>query len=184
MRSCIAKDRNPCTLLTSGEPFNPGSFKFPPPQCPQLLFGCIRVLHWLSRKVSTCLIFLLHHWLRLSTGSAWDGDPCVQNQTKIPSVAGIRRRDFNFPVSANFAGTMLHWQFFFYTGNLRLDHLVIDQSVYCNPMATSTYDDEDFVGKTKKLAQMCQPLYLGYQCLERYAAYVCCRWLRQLTEWL
>ncbi|CAL1148367.1 unnamed protein product [Cladocopium goreaui] len=64
----------------------------------------------------------------------------------------------------------------------QLDHLVIDQSMYCNPMATSTYDDEDFVGKTKKMAQMCQPLYLGYQCLERYAAYVCCRWLRQLTE--
>ena len=85
-------------------------------------------------------------------------------------------------LSAHGAGTILCWPFFD-VGNLRLDHLVIDQSQYCNPMASSTYDDEDFVGKTKKLAQMCQPMYLGYQCLERYAAYVCCRWLRQLTDW-
>ena len=65
---------------------------------------------------------------------------------------------------------------------LRIDHLCIDQAALMNPLTLSTYDDEDFVGKCKKLAMRSDVRALGYQTLHRYAAYVCCRWLRQLTD--
>ena len=70
----------------------------------------------------------------------------------------------------------------FYVDDLRLDHLVLDQAQFANPLLTSTYDDEDFVGKTKRLAMIASPVSLGHNVLERYAAYVCVRWLRQLTD--
>ena len=66
--------------------------------------------------------------------------------------------------------------------NLRIDHLVIDQAPLMNPLILSTYDDEDFVGKCKRLALLSDPQNFSYQICERYAAYVCVRWLRQLTN--
>ena len=64
----------------------------------------------------------------------------------------------------------------------RIDHLVMDQAPYVNPLLLSTYDDEDHVGKCKKLAMRSPVSNLGFQTLQRYSAYVCCCWLRQLTE--
>ena len=63
---------------------------------------------------------------------------------------------------------------------LRIDHLAIDQAPVMNPFLLSTYDDEDFVGKCKQLAIRSAALNMGYQTLQRYAAYCCCRWLRTL----
>lgn len=65
---------------------------------------------------------------------------------------------------------------------LRLDHLCYDQALRFNPLLLSTYSDEDFIGKCKALAMKCSPSRLGFQCLERYSAYVCCKWLRRLTD--
>ena len=65
---------------------------------------------------------------------------------------------------------------------LRLDHLCIDQAARLNPLVTSTYDDEDFIGKCKQLAIRCTANQLPLGALQRYAAYVCCRWLRRDTE--
>ena len=67
-------------------------------------------------------------------------------------------------------------------GFLRTDHLCIDQAQVMNPFMLSTYDDEDYVGKCKQLAIRSTAQNLGYQILQRYAAYVCCRWLRQCTS--
>lgn len=66
---------------------------------------------------------------------------------------------------------------------LRLDHLVLDQCQRLNPLQLSTYDDEDFVGKIKRLCMLSHPSQMGFQVLERYSAFVCCRWLRRQTEW-
>ena len=66
--------------------------------------------------------------------------------------------------------------------HLRLDHLVIDQAPVANPLPISTYTDEDFVGKVKRLCILTHPQNMSYQILQRYAAYTCVRWLRQLTE--
>ena len=62
---------------------------------------------------------------------------------------------------------------------LRLDHLVLDQAQYLNPLVGSNYNDEDMMGKIKVLAKLSTPTRLGFQVLERYSAYVCCRWLRE-----
>lgn len=67
--------------------------------------------------------------------------------------------------------------------NLRLDHLVIDQAKFLSPLSNSGYSDEDMVGKIKLLAVKSSPLRLGFQILERYSAYTCCRWLRG-SGWL
>lgn len=67
-----------------------------------------------------------------------------------------------------------------FTSHLRLEHLCLDQAVHCNPLLQSTYADEDFVGKVKKLALRSSPTGLSYQVLLRYVAYTCCRWLRRL----
>ena len=61
---------------------------------------------------------------------------------------------------------------------LRLDHLVLDQSAIMNPLMGSNYNDEDMMGNVKKLCMGSSPNRLGYQVLERYAAYICCRWMR------
>lgn len=66
--------------------------------------------------------------------------------------------------------------------DLRLEHLVSDAAQWLNPMVVSCYADEDYIGKIKGLAKRSHPLGLGRQCLDRYAAYVCCRWLRQMGE--
>ena len=64
----------------------------------------------------------------------------------------------------------------------RIDHLVYDCAPLWNPLVQSTYQDEDYVGKIKKLAMLSSPQRMGQQVLERYSAYVCVRWLRQLKE--
>ena len=61
---------------------------------------------------------------------------------------------------------------------LRLDHLVIDQAKFLSPLSNSGYSDEDMMGKIKALAVKSTPQRLGFQILERYSAYTCCRWLR------
>ena len=65
---------------------------------------------------------------------------------------------------------------------LRLDHIALDQSPVVSPLWTSTYGDEDLVGKVKYLAKSGHPNKLGRQVLRRYAAYVAVRWLRQLQH--
>lgn len=82
----------------------------------------------------------------------------------------------------------MHQRLFFQGGafstnpfHLRLDHLVIDQARVANPLPISTYTDEDFVGKVKRLCILAHPQNMSYQILQRYAAYTCVRWLRQLT---
>ena len=62
---------------------------------------------------------------------------------------------------------------------LRLDHLCIEQAPFLNPFVQSAYTDEDMMGKAKRLAAASSPCRLGFQVLQRYAAYVCCRWLRE-----
>ena len=64
----------------------------------------------------------------------------------------------------------------------RLDHIAYDLAPMVCPLRLSCYNDEDAVGQVKRLAARSHPNQLGYQVLQRYAAYVCCRWLRQLTE--
>ena len=65
---------------------------------------------------------------------------------------------------------------------LRLDHLVLDQSPFLSPLHASCYMDEDAMGQIKRLARESGPKSLGYVVLQRYCAYVCCRWLRQLVD--
>ncbi len=66
---------------------------------------------------------------------------------------------------------------------LRLDHIVLDTAQYVNPIILSCYVDEDAVGKLKKLAMASSPQKMGEHVLNRYAAYLCVRWLRMLTDW-
>lgn len=61
---------------------------------------------------------------------------------------------------------------------LRLDHLVLDQAKFMSPLGNANYSDEDMMGKVKVLAKQSSPQRLGFQVLERYSAYVCCRWIR------
>lgn len=65
---------------------------------------------------------------------------------------------------------------------LRMDHLIYDVAPRMNPLALSTYQDEDAVGKVKRLAMLSHPTRMGGQVLARYSAYVCVRWLRKLSE--
>ena len=60
---------------------------------------------------------------------------------------------------------------------LRLDHIVLDQAAFLSPLIQSTYMDEDLMGRIK-LAVASSPMKLSFQVLSRYAAYICCRWLR------
>ena len=63
---------------------------------------------------------------------------------------------------------------------LRLDHLCLDDAMRLGVLESSTYMDEDMVGKIKRFAMKSHPNGLGHQVLNRYAAYVCVRWLRLL----
>lgn len=65
--------------------------------------------------------------------------------------------------------------------HVRLDHLCIDQAGRLNPLQHSTYDDEDYVGKIKRLCILAAPQTMGWHVLERYSSYVCVRWLRSMT---
>ena len=65
---------------------------------------------------------------------------------------------------------------------LRLDHICYDMAKYVNPLRVTCYMDEDCVGRLKQLAMHSHPVQMGHQVLERYSAYVCCRWLRQENE--
>jgi hypothetical protein len=65
----------------------------------------------------------------------------------------------------------------------RLDHVCLDMAPVVNPLRVTCYVDEDAVGRVKVLAVKSHPNRLGFQVLERYSAYVCSRWFRQLTEW-
>lgn len=62
--------------------------------------------------------------------------------------------------------------------DLRLDHLVLDQAKMLNPLVCSNYSDEDMMGKVKQLAKSSAPQRLGFQVLERYSAFVSCRWMK------
>ena len=65
---------------------------------------------------------------------------------------------------------------------LRLDHIVLDAAIDHNPLKLACYMDEDAVGQIKRLAAASNPRQTGLVVLQRYASYVCCRWLRQLTS--
>lgn len=68
------------------------------------------------------------------------------------------------------------------TTQLRLDHIVFDQSQYLSPVHASCYNDEDGMGKIKNLARITNPRKLGLTVLLRWTAYVCVRWVRMATE--
>ena len=151
MRSCLSKDRNPGALLTPENRsilVRSNFLLHSAHNCPLSVSGCHKGCQEMVELWLNWFFCLLQSLLRLITGSAWDGAPSLQSQTQIPSVAGFGR-DFNFKCS--WCRYYFVLTFFFDVGNLRLDHLVIDQSQYCNPMASSTYDDEDFVGKNKEV---------------------------------
>ena len=96
----------------------------------------------------------------------------MESQTQRPQVSWIM--PFTFDV------------FFINMLNIvlpRLDHLVYDQAPVLNPLKQACYQDEDCVGQIKKLCAKSHPNKLGHQVLQRYSAFVCCRWLRQLTDW-
>ncbi|CAL1139860.1 unnamed protein product [Cladocopium goreaui] len=62
----------------------------------------------------------------------------------------------------------------------QLDHVVMDQAQRCNPLWVACYADEDYVGKIKKMAALAVPTGLEMQVLQRYCAFVCTRWRRQV----
>ena len=64
---------------------------------------------------------------------------------------------------------------------LRLDHIVWDQAPQISPLHASCYMDEDGMGQIKRLAAQANPVSLGYTVLQRYSAYTCTKWLRQLA---
>lgn len=64
----------------------------------------------------------------------------------------------------------------------RLDHIAYDHARFYNPLKLACYVDEDGVGQIKRLAAKATPRNLSQQVLLRYAAYICVRWLRKLTE--
>ena len=66
--------------------------------------------------------------------------------------------------------------------DLRIDHIAWGSAERLHPLTLSCYLDEDAVGKVKKLAMASHPNKLGRQVLERYACYICVRWLRRLTQ--
>ena len=66
--------------------------------------------------------------------------------------------------------------------HLRLDHICIDHSGMMNPVKVACYVDEDAVGQIKRFAAQANPKRLSNQVMHRYAAYVCCRWLRRLES--
>lgn len=45
-----------------------------------------------------------------------------------------------------------------------------------NPRYATNYLDEDFVNKSKRLAEKCHPLYMPTHVLMRYSIAVCLRW--------
>ena len=59
---------------------------------------------------------------------------------------------------------------------LRLDHLCLDVAPQVNPMHVSNYQEEDHVGRMKRLAVLCAPQRLGQAVLERWAWYACVHW--------
>ena len=63
---------------------------------------------------------------------------------------------------------------------LRLQHIVLDSAPPMQVLQCSTYLDEDMVGRVKQFALRSHPKGMGRQILLRYAAYVCCSWLRSL----
>ena len=65
-------------------------------------------------------------------------------------------------------------------GALRLDHLCYDTAPRQSLLMASTYADEDMIGKIKQFAARSHPVRLGFQVLNRYAAYTCCRWLKEM----
>lgn len=146
--------------------------------CAQQFVGCKkRLAHDVVQdfcKLSAIVLLLLIVAARLSTGGNWPRSPSMEGKTKVPSVTWRVNRG---PMRIHFF--LCFWIICLL---LRLDHLCLDHARYCNPLHISTYEDEDYVGKIKKLAMRSTPQNLGYQCLQRYAAYTCCRWLRQMGD--
>ena len=50
----------------------------------------------------------------------------------------------------------------------RLDHLCLDVAPQINPLHVSNYQEEDHVGRMKRLAVACHPEKLGQAVLERW----------------
>ena len=122
-----------------------------------------------------CMLDLKRIWVRFITWSDWEEPTFVESSAKTPPVTRIELFCCASVVCIMFEN--MCWALAF-----RLDHLCIDQASRLNPLVISTYDDEDFVGKCKQLAIRCTANQLGLQALQRYSAFVCCRWLRRETE--
>ena len=58
----------------------------------------------------------------------------------------------------------------------------LDVAPQINPLWVSNYQEEDHVGKMKRLAIVCQPEKLGRTVLERWCWYTCVHWLRERKE--
>ena len=59
---------------------------------------------------------------------------------------------------------------------------MLDVAPRVNPLPLACYGDEDCMGSVKRLAQISSPTKLGLNVLQRYCSYVCCRFLRQMTQ--
>ena len=56
-----------------------------------------------------------------------------------------------------------------------------DSARIASPLKMACYVDEDCIGQIKRIAREANPQRLDVQVMQRYAAYCCVRWLRQLT---
>lgn len=126
--------------------------------------------------------------LRLGASCNWQWSNVVEDQTQTSPVSWCKnmlpvvRYVFVFPcLRCKGFANMLCLVFPIHK-NSRLDHLCIDQAKRLNPLQHSTYDDEDYVGKIKKLCLLAPPSKMALHVLERYTSYVCTRWLR-VHQW-
>ena len=58
----------------------------------------------------------------------------------------------------------------------QLDHLVLDCAPQSNPLRVANYQEEDMVGRMKRLALASHPANLGLSVLERWSWHVALRW--------
>ena len=58
----------------------------------------------------------------------------------------------------------------------QLDHLVLDCAPLSNPLRVANYQEEDMVGRMKRMALACHPANLGHSVLERWSWHVALRW--------
>ena len=148
------------------EPAHPERCKLSVSLCPQWCFACI-----LSRNGVLKIALQLFLWFLNSLGLAQEAISTGKLLWKIrPKLHKFS--SCNLICYVNEFGM-------FCERFLRLDHIVLDQAQFLCPLQGSNYNDEDMMGNIKTLAAASTPVRLGYQVLERYSAYLCCRWMRR-----